>query len=1264
MCTRNKKERQAPVANPAEKKFHFEKLAPIDTADIDVYEEAIDFAFENDDIRNIAISGAYGSGKSSLLATYKKKHEDKKFIHISLAHFKPDRKEEYQVKLDQTPRKTPSKPSKEPEEDMKPTQDESHLKPSESILEGKILNQLIHQLNAEDIPQTNFRVKKTLTKAQVVWQSIAIISLIVTVIHLALSSVWINFVSSFTPGCWFRNILELTTTPGSFFVSGCVGLVIISYFISTSVKRQRFKATVRKLSLQGNDIELFESENDSFFDKYLNEVLYLFENAGVNAIVFEDMDRYDMEGIFERLHEVNTLANIRLTRKRKKPVKFFFLLRDDLFVSKDRTKFFDYIIPVIPIVDSSNSYDQFIKLTSVNSLNNLFKDKFLQGISLFIDDMRLLKNICNEFLIYYKRLGSTELDPNKLLAIIVYKNIFPRDFSELQINKGFVCTLFNQKEDFTKAKAEQLKEKIELIDAEIRKIKEEHLISQREVDAVFVDKYFKNYSLLDYDDTRLTNWLKDNLSGSELSEYTMRKDLLEKKLSAALDQLEEKRSKIIDEQQRLKQKKLSQIIDRENSKQVFSVVSQNALGEITSFDDVKRNQYFNLLKYLITDGYIDETYADYLTYFYPHSITTADKVFLQRVANRTAADYSFELKKPALVFEKLNVYSFDEPETLNFSLLTYMLTYDPAKECVQRLIDQVRTTEKYDFIAQYFDCTSEKAKFVVAVNLYWPGFFGTAVEKGILSKQQLWEYSHDTLYYSPDEDIKKVNVGRCLEKYISSQPDFLNVSPGNYDSLVQGLLLLGVKFEAIDYTKADHNLFKKIYEHSCYALNYNNIALMLTIIYGVEDANDIRHKNYSSIISKPDAALAQYIDRNIDMYANAMLDFCENDIQDCEKDAITFLNHSGISIEQKQKYISKLKTKISQLGAIEYTSLWGDLLNFDVVEFSEDNIIEYWSNFKEFDSHLTSFVNNSQQTVDLSSAEKKFDDDLHSELFRQIVKCKDLRNDNYIDMLTSMNRSYQRSFSVTGIPDDKMELLIDAGIIYMAADILKSVRQNYPNVLYRFIEVNIEDYVGIMTPQLLVHQEVLEILSWAVDDDFKLTLLKLSNTPISVVGKGYSTAITLYILQKRIDTTDMQTLSVEYPKLADEVNLFVVSYAEPRIDSLISGTLKSSDNLKLKMLSSPNVNENNKYKLLHTMLARVNKQWGKACFEHLRLSEFAKIFDSHAKPKIPKNDKNKKILDVLVSREWIHDYPDYPYDSNYYTVRRNAPSKKRELTKV
>ncbi len=91
-------------------------------------------------------------------------------------------------------------------------------------------------------------------------------------------------------------------------------------------------------------------------------MLYLFENAEVDAIVFEDMDRFNVNSIFERLREVNTLVNIRLQKDNKKIIRFFYLLRDDIFVSKDRTKFFDYIIPVVPVLDSSNSYDQFLDL--------------------------------------------------------------------------------------------------------------------------------------------------------------------------------------------------------------------------------------------------------------------------------------------------------------------------------------------------------------------------------------------------------------------------------------------------------------------------------------------------------------------------------------------------------------------------------------------------------------------------------------------------------------------------------------------------------------------------------------------------------------------------------------------------------------------------------------------------------------------------------------------------------------------------------------
>ena len=35
-----------------------------------------------------------------------------------------------------------------------------------------------------------------------------------------------------------------------------------------------------------------------------------------------------------------------------------------------------------------------------------------------------------------------------MLAIIAYKNLFPRDFGDLQLNQGFVYTLFSKKDEF------------------------------------------------------------------------------------------------------------------------------------------------------------------------------------------------------------------------------------------------------------------------------------------------------------------------------------------------------------------------------------------------------------------------------------------------------------------------------------------------------------------------------------------------------------------------------------------------------------------------------------------------------------------------------------------------------------------------------------------------------------------------------------------------------------------------------------------------
>lgn len=132
--------------------YVFEKLTPVGDTDIKVYQSAIDFAFQESDVKNVAISGAYGAGKSSVLYTYEQAHEDKKFVHISLAHFQG---------ID---------PSITQPQGKQERKDSAASHDIETVLEGKIINQLIHQIPADSIPQTNFKVKKSIAQ-QSIWIS-------------------------------------------------------------------------------------------------------------------------------------------------------------------------------------------------------------------------------------------------------------------------------------------------------------------------------------------------------------------------------------------------------------------------------------------------------------------------------------------------------------------------------------------------------------------------------------------------------------------------------------------------------------------------------------------------------------------------------------------------------------------------------------------------------------------------------------------------------------------------------------------------------------------------------------------------------------------------------------------------------------------------------------------------------------------------------------------------------------------------------------
>ena len=154
------------------------------------------------------------------------------------------------------------------------------------------------------------------------------------------------------------------------------------------------------------------------------------------------------------------LNTIRVKRN-ESILHFIYLMRDDMFSTKDRTKFFDIIIPIVPVVDNSNAYDMLNRLLSGCKYLESLDISFLRTVSLYIDEMRILTNICFEFIIYCKELSDKKLDRNHLFAIIIYKNLFPKDFDKLHKRQGYIYELIKSKKELIKheilhVKSEQL----------------------------------------------------------------------------------------------------------------------------------------------------------------------------------------------------------------------------------------------------------------------------------------------------------------------------------------------------------------------------------------------------------------------------------------------------------------------------------------------------------------------------------------------------------------------------------------------------------------------------------------------------------------------------------------------------------------------------------------------------------------------------------------------------------------------------------------
>lgn len=389
---------------------------------------------------NIALTGSYGSGKSSVLASVRTELP-RKVVEISLSSLS-----DIGVQADADEEET------------------------NNLIQKEIVKQLLYRERTSKLPGSRFRRISRLP----LWRTILVSALIGAA---AAGLLWLTGLGApldLPPERESERLFLLLAIGASIAILA----VALQALLHNRVRVDKLGTASASVTLKTDSA----GEDGSFFDKYLDEIVYFFEKTRRTILVIEDLDRFQNPAIYGSLRALNTILNTSRQLHRR-PVHFIYAVRDSIFedltktpspvaeppqkkeparpdpVEKSevwqahsslsnpptqRTKFFDLVVPIVPFITHQNSRDLLVK--EMEKVDSSVSIDVLSIVAKHVTDMRLLLNIINEYRVFQTRVLVPKklrgLTPSKLFAMVTFKNTRLTDFELIRVGDSSLDRLY------------------------------------------------------------------------------------------------------------------------------------------------------------------------------------------------------------------------------------------------------------------------------------------------------------------------------------------------------------------------------------------------------------------------------------------------------------------------------------------------------------------------------------------------------------------------------------------------------------------------------------------------------------------------------------------------------------------------------------------------------------------------------------------------------------------------------------------------------
>ena len=1010
------------------------------------YIDTLLWALDREEVRNIGITGLYGSGKSTILSKLIQDDKNHKYITVSLTDIKRNK-------------------SKKSDDDLSDDPEQHEVKIG-------ILEQIIYQVRDEEIPFSRFKRVPSLTfKSMCVYMTMCVIA--VTLLKI--------FFNPSVIGHTLRHFTELQIQGVPYamqIILGVIGIILVMdlFYKGIWLLVRKIRGLGVSVGIKGSTFELgnYNSGTD-IFDKYLDEIVYIFRNNESDVVVFEDLDRLDNAKIFVELRNLNQILNKDSGVSDKKRIVFIYAIKDQLFENPlERTKYFDFIVPVIPTITSFNAYEKLRPLIIRMLGENVLSDRFLEDVASQIKDMRTLYSIVNEFNLYYMIHSDQQMDVEKLFSLMVYKNVSPNEYALLQEGNGIIAKAIRDKEKLLENKIaedqrqkEQIKFNLDRTNHTIENGNKELSIllwielglttnGNDQIDSQNFDTFINNKrKFTEIKDIKKNGSTKSpNANQNEIiAAYERRREIAEYTIPADRERFVEQYREITRKISNIKAQTMAEILSNMDEQ-------SEDLGAINL--NMQSIEFF-----FLKNGYIDENYALYMSRFYGVKISKNDMAYVLsvRAGELLKRDYNIDSIEGVLDF--MHSEDFSSIRFANYKIAEYLITDEIAGN-IKEYKDKRHTAftvlfdgsdESKEFLAELWRVSSDHKKIIHYLVKEWKDFWIWTTQEELFSKEELRILFKEMHQFAAPADILNLNGKDSIRNYAETIEDYCELlSDCPYETLETMMDSFQLRFSKLNDTKQS-DILNHIYEKSMYEINENMVSILLQI-YGDSTLEDITKSNYSEICANADnmECFAAYIEENIGKYVENVLMKMDMNTEENADCIIKLLQNDDIDDSVKIAIVTKEFASYESISSLPVV-VWDDIINQDKLHFSMENVYYYYENKNEFTDSLIHYLElnienisydhkkaNTWRNIFKMAGDSNASEMLYTKMFHLLC-----------DACVKIDASY---YVLNSCKMDKLEILLEGGILPFNRDtfnILKK-RSGERHLHIRFLEVNAESY--------------------------------------------------------------------------------------------------------------------------------------------------------------------------------------------------------------